>query len=161
MCSIHLMFYHSYVYLTIYFASCSPFYGSIVSLYRAKALFWGMDIFGTIILTNFICGVMQVVISQMNGKDHSSHSVHSFNVGRMRIKLCRGWITKAREIYSPSMQVLFWQLAIILVSQNCSFYFFINMDNLDKELCFVSKCSISSLYYFVFSSPSFKFSIWL
>ncbi|KAG5043223.1 hypothetical protein AAZX31_03G108700 [Glycine max] len=63
-----------------------------------------------------------VVISQMNGKDHSSHSTHSFNVGRMRIKLCRGWITKAREIYSPSMQlcgvrsdvanaakVLFWQ----------------------------------------------------
>lgn len=63
-----------------------------------------------------------VVISQMNGKDHSSHSTHSFNVGRMRIKLCRGWITKAREIYSPSMQLcgvrgdagnaakaLFWQ----------------------------------------------------
>ncbi|CAJ2671736.1 unnamed protein product [Trifolium pratense] len=63
-----------------------------------------------------------VVISQMNGKDHSSHSTHSFNVGRMRIKLCRGWITKAREIYSPTMQLcgvrsdvgnaakaLFWQ----------------------------------------------------
>ncbi|MED6134518.1 Stomatal closure- actin-binding protein 3, variant 2 [Stylosanthes scabra] len=65
---------------------------------------------------------VDVVISQMNGKDHSSHSTHSFNVGRMRIKLCRGWITKAREIYSPSMQLcgvrgdasnaaktLFWQ----------------------------------------------------
>ncbi|KAL1291737.1 hypothetical protein AAHE18_20G221700 [Arachis hypogaea] len=63
-----------------------------------------------------------VVISQMNGKDHSSHSTHSFGVGRMRIKLCRGWITKAREIYSPSMllcgvrgdasnaaKTLFWQ----------------------------------------------------
>lgn len=63
-----------------------------------------------------------VVISQMNGKDHSSHSTHSFNVGRMRIKLCRGWITKSREIYSPTMQLcgvrsdvgnaakaLFWQ----------------------------------------------------
>ncbi|XP_054802604.1 stomatal closure-related actin-binding protein 2-like isoform X2 [Prosopis cineraria] len=63
-----------------------------------------------------------VVISQMNGQDHSSHSVHAFNVGRMRIKLSRGWITKAREIYSPSMQLcgvrsdtsnaakaLFWQ----------------------------------------------------
>ncbi|KAF7803981.1 stomatal closure-related actin-binding protein 3-like [Senna tora] len=63
-----------------------------------------------------------VTISQMNGQDHSSHSVHAFHVGRMRIKLCRGWITKAREIYSPSMQLcgvrsdmsnaakaLFWQ----------------------------------------------------
>ncbi|CAL0322912.1 unnamed protein product [Lupinus luteus] len=63
-----------------------------------------------------------VVISQMNGKDHSSRSVHTFSVGRMRIKLCRGWITKSREIYSPSMQLcgvrggfsnavkaLFWQ----------------------------------------------------
>ncbi|KAG5242515.1 stomatal closure-related actin-binding protein [Salix suchowensis] len=44
-----------------------------------------------------------VVISQMNGQDHASHSVHAFNVGKMRIKLCRGWITKAREIYSMSM----------------------------------------------------------
>ncbi|KAJ7976565.1 Stomatal closure-related actin-binding protein 1 [Quillaja saponaria] len=63
-----------------------------------------------------------VVISKMNGQDHPSHSVHAFHVGKMRIKLCRGWITKAREIYSPSMQlcgvrgdvsnaakVLFWQ----------------------------------------------------
>jgi hypothetical protein len=49
--------------------------------------------------------VMQVVISQMNGQDHASHSVHVFNVGKMRIKLCRGWITKAREIYSMSMLV--------------------------------------------------------
>ncbi|KAF7823603.1 stomatal closure-related actin-binding protein 3 isoform X2 [Senna tora] len=64
----------------------------------------------------------EVTISQMNGQDHSSHSVHAFHVERMRIKLCRGWITKAREIYSPSMQLcgvrsdmsnaakaLFWQ----------------------------------------------------
>ncbi|XP_071723710.1 stomatal closure-related actin-binding protein 2-like [Rutidosis leptorrhynchoides] len=63
-----------------------------------------------------------VVISQMNGQSHPSHSVHSFNVGKMRIKLCRGWITKAREIYSTPMQLcgfrgesnaaakqLFWQ----------------------------------------------------
>jgi hypothetical protein len=46
-----------------------------------------------------------VVISQMNGQDNASHSVHVFNVGKMRIKLCRGWITKAREIYSMSMLV--------------------------------------------------------
>ncbi|KAK0595626.1 hypothetical protein LWI29_008469 [Acer saccharum] len=63
-----------------------------------------------------------VVISQMNGQDYSSNSVHAFNVGKMRIKLCRGWITKSREIYHPSMQLcgvrgdgnaaaksLFWQ----------------------------------------------------
>lgn len=63
-----------------------------------------------------------VVISQMNGQDHPSHSVHAFHVGKMRIKLSRGWITKAREIYSLSMQLcgargevnnsakaLFWQ----------------------------------------------------
>eukprot|EP00257_Ricinus_communis_P004257 XP_002517279.2 stomatal closure-related actin-binding protein 2 isoform X1 [Ricinus communis] len=63
-----------------------------------------------------------VVISQMNGQDHPSHSVHALNVGKMRIKLCRGWITKAREIYSTPMQLcgvrtngnaaakaLFWQ----------------------------------------------------
>lgn len=104
----------------------------------------------------FVFDAIQVVISQMNGKDHSSHSTHSFNVGRMRIKLCRGWITKAREIYSPTMQVQFRQSTIILVSrthahacactrvftltvsiffhiQNYSFLFFISMDNLDKE----------------------------
>ena len=52
-----------------------------------------------------ICGLSQVVISQMNGQDYSSHSVHVLIVGRMRIKLSRGWITKAREIYSPTMQV--------------------------------------------------------
>ncbi|KAM7270459.1 hypothetical protein ACFE04_029673 [Oxalis oulophora] len=63
-----------------------------------------------------------VVISQMNGQDHPSHSSHVFTVGKMRIKLCRGWITKAREIYSASVQLcgfrgegnnaakqLFWQ----------------------------------------------------
>jgi len=63
-----------------------------------------------------------VVISQMNGQDHASRS-HVFTVGKARIKLSRGWITKAREIYSTSMQLcgvrgnanvpakaLFWQL---------------------------------------------------
>ncbi|CAA7028813.1 unnamed protein product [Microthlaspi erraticum] len=62
-----------------------------------------------------------VVISQMNGQDHSSRS-HIFSVGKTRIKLSRGWITKARDIYSTSMQLcgvrgnanvpakaLFWQ----------------------------------------------------
>ncbi|KAJ4904006.1 Stomatal closure-related actin-binding protein 2 [Raphanus sativus] len=62
-----------------------------------------------------------VVISQMNGQEHASRS-HVFTVGKTRIKLARGWITKAREIYSNSMQLcgardnanvpakaLFWQ----------------------------------------------------
>uniref|UniRef100_A0A1J3K4M3 Stomatal closure-related actin-binding protein 3 n=1 Tax=Noccaea caerulescens TaxID=107243 RepID=A0A1J3K4M3_NOCCA len=62
-----------------------------------------------------------VVISQMNGQDYASRS-HVFTVGKTRIKLSRGWITKAREIYSTSMQLcgvrgnikapgkaLFWQ----------------------------------------------------
>ncbi|KAK4793739.1 hypothetical protein SAY86_024174 [Trapa natans] len=63
-----------------------------------------------------------VTISQINGQDHSSNSTHVFHVGKMRVKLSRGWISKAREIYSTSMQLcgvrcdsnaaakgLFWQ----------------------------------------------------
>ncbi|XP_010525425.1 PREDICTED: stomatal closure-related actin-binding protein 3-like [Tarenaya hassleriana] len=63
-----------------------------------------------------------VVISQMNGQDHASRSNHVLSIGKMRIKLCRGWITKSREIYSTFMQLcgvrgkanapakaLFWQ----------------------------------------------------
>ncbi|XP_057547626.1 stomatal closure-related actin-binding protein 3-like [Amaranthus tricolor] len=63
-----------------------------------------------------------VVISQMNGQDYPSHSVHIFNVGKSRLKLSRGWINKTRESYSTAMQLcgvrgggnaasksLFWQ----------------------------------------------------
>ncbi|XP_052176765.1 stomatal closure-related actin-binding protein 1-like [Diospyros lotus] len=63
-----------------------------------------------------------VVISQMNGRNYSSNSVHLFQVGKMRMKLSKGWITKARESYSTPMQLcgfrgggnsaaksLFWQ----------------------------------------------------
>ncbi|KAI4363967.1 hypothetical protein MLD38_020116 [Melastoma candidum] len=46
-----------------------------------------------------------VIVSQMNGHDHPSHSSHILNVGKTRMKLCRGWISKAREIYSTSMQL--------------------------------------------------------
>lgn len=53
--------------------------------------------------------VAQVTISQMNGQDYQSHSSHTFHVGKARIKLCRGWITKARDIYSASMQVHVWK----------------------------------------------------
>lgn len=63
-----------------------------------------------------------VVIAQMNGRNYSSRSVHSLHVGKMRMKLSKGWITKARDSYSGSMQLcgfrgggnsaaksLFWQ----------------------------------------------------
>ncbi|KAG5556028.1 hypothetical protein RHGRI_006606 [Rhododendron griersonianum] len=63
-----------------------------------------------------------VTISQMNRQNYSSRSVHLFHVGKMRMKLCRGWITKARDSYSVTMQLcgfrgggnsaaksLFWQ----------------------------------------------------
>ncbi|KVI03409.1 hypothetical protein Ccrd_018293 [Cynara cardunculus var. scolymus] len=64
-----------------------------------------------------------VVISQMNGRNYSSHSAHLLRVGKTRMKLSKGWITKARDAYSStSMQIcgfrgggnlaaksLFWQ----------------------------------------------------
>lgn len=51
--------------------------------------------------------VFQVVISQMNGRNYSSHSAHLLRVGKMRMKLSKGWITKARDAYSStSMQVI-------------------------------------------------------
>lgn len=46
-----------------------------------------------------------VVISQMNGQDNSSRSVHVLHVGKTRMKLSRGWMTKSRESYSTSMQL--------------------------------------------------------
>ncbi|KAF5727583.1 hypothetical protein HS088_TW22G01279 [Tripterygium wilfordii] len=63
-----------------------------------------------------------VVVTQMNGADHPSESIHKFHVGRMRIKLCKGKTTIAKEYYSSSMllcgvrgggnaaaQAVFWQ----------------------------------------------------
>lgn len=63
-----------------------------------------------------------VVVTQMNGTDHSSPSIHVFHVGKMRMKLCLGNTTVAKEYYSASMQLcgvrgggnaaaqaLFWQ----------------------------------------------------
>lgn len=49
---------------------------------------------------------LQVVITQMNGADHPSESIHVLHVGKMRIKLCKGKATIAKEYYSTSMQVL-------------------------------------------------------
>ncbi|KAL4331801.1 hypothetical protein GQ457_07G036350 [Hibiscus cannabinus] len=63
-----------------------------------------------------------VVVTQMNGADHPSESIHVLHVGKMRMKLCKGKTTVAKEYYSSSMQLcgvrgggnaaaqaLFWQ----------------------------------------------------
>ncbi|XP_031114303.1 stomatal closure-related actin-binding protein 1-like [Ipomoea triloba] len=46
-----------------------------------------------------------VVIVQMNGVDQPSQSIHVFHIGKMRIKLCKGKTTVAKEYYSTSMQL--------------------------------------------------------
>ncbi|KAH7560790.1 hypothetical protein ACOSP7_016835 [Xanthoceras sorbifolium] len=46
-----------------------------------------------------------VVVTQMNGVDHPSESIHVFHVGKMRIKLCKGKTTIAKEYYSMAMQL--------------------------------------------------------
>ncbi|BAT80887.1 hypothetical protein VIGAN_03050400 [Vigna angularis var. angularis] len=45
-----------------------------------------------------------VVVTQMNGSP-SAESIHVLHVGKMRIKLCKGKTTIAKEYYSSSMQV--------------------------------------------------------
>nr|GME04110.1 stomatal closure-related actin-binding protein 1 [Ipomoea batatas] len=46
-----------------------------------------------------------VVIVQMNGSDHPSQSIHVLHIGKMRMKLCKGKTTLAKEYYSTSMQL--------------------------------------------------------
>ncbi|KAG8660236.1 stomatal closure-related actin-binding protein 1 [Manihot esculenta] len=46
-----------------------------------------------------------VVVTQMNGVDHESESIHVLHVGKMRMKLCRGKTTVAKEYYSTLMQL--------------------------------------------------------
>ncbi|GKU93514.1 hypothetical protein SLEP1_g7107 [Rubroshorea leprosula] len=63
-----------------------------------------------------------VVVTQMNGANHQSESIHVLHVGKMRMKLSKGKTTIAKEFYSSSMQLcgvrgggnaaaqaLFWQ----------------------------------------------------
>ncbi|KAJ6986389.1 hypothetical protein NC653_024085 [Populus alba x Populus x berolinensis] len=63
-----------------------------------------------------------VIVTQTNGVDHPSESIHVLHVGKMRIKLRKGKSTNAKEYYSTSMQLcgvrgggnaaaqaLFWQ----------------------------------------------------
>ncbi|KAI4308227.1 hypothetical protein L6164_031324 [Bauhinia variegata] len=46
-----------------------------------------------------------VVVTQMNGSHHSAESIHVLHVGKMRMKLCKGKATIAKEYYSSSMQL--------------------------------------------------------
>lgn len=57
----------------------------------------------------YILFLLQVVIIQMNSVDHPSESIHVLHVGKMRMKLCKGKTTVAKEYYSSSMQVSFYQ----------------------------------------------------
>lgn len=63
-----------------------------------------------------------VVVTQMNGADQPSQSIHVLHVGKMRMKLSKGKTTVVKEYYSASMQLcgvrgggnaaaqaLFWQ----------------------------------------------------
>ncbi|RDX66116.1 Stomatal closure-related actin-binding protein 1 [Mucuna pruriens] len=45
-----------------------------------------------------------VVVTQ-TGSDHQTESIHSLHVGKMRMKLCKGMSTIAKEYYSSSMQL--------------------------------------------------------
>ncbi|XP_049931687.1 stomatal closure-related actin-binding protein 1 isoform X2 [Nymphaea colorata] len=45
-----------------------------------------------------------VVIIQVNGLEQSSHPIHVFHIGKMKIKLYKGRAIKAKESYSSSMQ---------------------------------------------------------
>lgn len=49
--------------------------------------------------------IFQVVVTQMSGLHHPTESIHVLHVGKMRIKLCKGKTTIAKEYYSSSMQV--------------------------------------------------------
>ncbi|KAF3330699.1 hypothetical protein FCM35_KLT04053 [Carex littledalei] len=46
-----------------------------------------------------------VSVIQMNGQDFASKSVHTFHVGRLRLKLRKGRSTKAKESYSNKMML--------------------------------------------------------
>jgi hypothetical protein len=57
------------------------------------------------IIHHLILFTLQVIVTQTNGVDHPSESIHVLHVGKMRIKLRKGKLTNAKEYYSTSMQV--------------------------------------------------------
>lgn len=46
-----------------------------------------------------------VVVTQVNGIDQQSQSIHALHVGKMRMKLCKGKATVVKEYYSSAMQL--------------------------------------------------------
>lgn len=86
----------------VYIINCWPFLTCLT-----------FNIFAYVLLFHF----SQVVVTQMNGADHPSESIHVFHVGKMRIKLRKGKMTIAKEYYSSSMQVQ--QLLLFHLSISC------------------------------------------
>lgn len=62
---------------------------------------------------------LQVVVVQMNGTDHTSETIHVLHIGRMRMKLCKGKTSIAKEYYSTSMQVLIMPSPLPFLSFRC------------------------------------------
>lgn len=52
-----------------------------------------------------VFNILQVIVTQTSGLQHPTESIHTLHVGKMRIKLCKGKTTIAKEYYSSSMQV--------------------------------------------------------
>jgi hypothetical protein len=82
----------------------------------------------------------------MSGLHHPTESIHVLHVGKMRIKLCKGKTTIAKEYYSSSMQVFqivnaFWFEMIL--TRNLKIYFHV--------LLFISFCiftkQLKELYF--------------
>lgn len=46
-----------------------------------------------------------VIVTQMNGEDQPSESIHVLHIGKMQMKLCKGKTTLSKESYSASMQL--------------------------------------------------------
>ncbi|XP_078170825.1 stomatal closure-related actin-binding protein 1-like [Carex rostrata] len=49
--------------------------------------------------------VFNVIVLDINGENYPSSSLHALNIGRLRIKLCKGKSILAKEFYSSTMQV--------------------------------------------------------
>lgn len=92
----------------------------------------------------------QVVITQMNGMEQPSESIHILHVGKMRMKLSKDDMTIAKEFYSNSMQVL--QDLHCLVS---SASIFVELDGLNWHILKILGVFKSEFSTFSFSSLSY------
>lgn len=80
---------------------------------------------------------LQVVVTQMNGSNHPTESIHVLHVGKMRVKLCKGKTTIAKEYYSSSMQVVQIESAVWFKYGSCSLL----------ENCFSHSFILKLLYF--------------